>query len=179
MRSFGFEAVAESDARVLILGSLPGAESLRQRQYYAHRQNSFWWIMGELFGARPDRDYLDRLQILTKNYVALWDVCRSAHRPGSLDSSIAAATVVANDFERFFARHTQVRKICFNGQGAAKLFQQKVRDIPAWAGALPRVVLDSTSPAHASVSRDTKLRRWAEALLPVSGQDAKTPATPA
>ena len=55
-----FPPVARADARVLILGSLPGEESLRRGEYYANVQNRFWWIMGQIFGAGPDLPYAVR-----------------------------------------------------------------------------------------------------------------------
>ena len=154
-----FEAISREDARVLILGTLPGAESLRRQQYYAKKENSFWRIMGELIGAAPELPYEDRLDLLRARGVALWDVCASAERVGSLDSSIRSP--VANDFPSFFRAHQRIELICFNGQPAEKLFR---RNAEAGSPAIRRLVLPSTSPAHARMRFEEKLSRWREAL---------------
>lgn len=153
--------MADAGARVLVLGSLPGPVSLRERQYYAQSRNAFWRIMGMLFGASPERSYEHRLEILRRHHVALWDVCESAHRPGALDASIRWATVVPNDFAGFFAAHPELRLICFNGRVAAELYRRRV--LPALAEDLSRLryeTLPSTSPAHAAMSFEHKLERW-------------------
>ncbi|HEU5046777.1 MAG TPA: DNA-deoxyinosine glycosylase [Rickettsiales bacterium] len=164
MQCTGFDAVADKDARVLILGTLPGAESLRQGEYYALRHNSFWWIMGELVGAFPELPYTERLAQLKRHGIALWDVCHSALRPGSLDSNIAPDSIIANDFAGFFAPHKEVAHIFFNGQKANELFRRKVTSLPARAAAIPHTVLPSTSPARANITRAQKLEQWRKAL---------------
>jgi hypoxanthine-DNA glycosylase len=161
----GFEAVAAQGARVLILGSLPGAESLRLTQYYAMRTNAFWWIMGQVAGAGTDIPYEERLRRLTGKKLALWDVCRSAERPGSLDSNIRQATVIPNDFGGFLATYPTLAAICFNGRAAEKLFCDTV--LPGLSGqhaAIQRHVLPSTSPAFAAMRREEKLMLWRQTL---------------
>ena len=144
-----------------MLGSLPGPESLRRRQYYAQPQNAFWRIMGELFGAGPDRPYDERLAALTANGVALWDVCESATRVGALDSAIEHGSVVVNDFARFFRGHRQIGLVCCNGQKAAELYRRLVLPtLPAPAAAIERCVLPSTSPAYAALRFEAKLEAW-------------------
>ena len=84
----GFPPVAATGARVLVLGSLPGAESLRRREYYAQPRNAFWPIFGAIVGAGPALPYSARLARLEAAGIALWDVCASARRDGSLDADI-------------------------------------------------------------------------------------------
>ena len=161
VQSRGFAAVARPDARVLVLGSLPGQVSLRERQYYAQPRNDFWKIMGALAGASPDLPYADRLEALKAQRIALWDVCASARRPGSLDSSIRHASVVTNDFAVFLRSHRRIRLICFNGRKAADLYRRLV--LPGLPGPMQAIrceTLPSTSPAHAAMRFEQKLVRW-------------------
>ena len=122
----GFPPVAAPDARVLILGSMPGVASLEAAQYYAFQRNVFWKIMGDLFAAGPELDYLTRLRRLVGHHIALWDVIANCHRPGSLDSAIAEDRMVTNDFDSFFRQHPHIDHVYFNGQKAASLFSKKV-----------------------------------------------------
>lgn len=165
-----FAPVARRDARVLILGTLPGPESWRRQQYYAHPWNAFWRIMGELFGASPEQPYRVRLATLRARGVALWDVCQSAYRPGALDAEIRRDSIVANDFAGFYATHRQIRLVCFNGQTAANLYRRLVLPgLPEPWQELTRAPLPSTSPAHASLGFAEKLERWREVLEVVPG----------
>jgi hypoxanthine-DNA glycosylase len=150
---------------VLILGSLPGQMSLQKQQYYAHPQNAFWKITGHLFGAGPDLAYAERAQRLVRNGIALWDVCAAARRPGSLDAAIVQSSVVANDFAAFIETHPDVGLICFNGGKAADLYRRLVLPgLPTTARAIRTETLPSTSPAHAAMTFEEKLTRWASVL---------------
>jgi TDG/mug DNA glycosylase family protein len=167
-RSFSFPPVARADARALILGSLPGQASLAAQQYYAQPQNAFWPLMGEIFGAGRALPYGERLQRLIENRIALWDVCASALRPGSLDSDIDAASVAPNDFDDLLRQCPQIGLICFNGAAAERLFRRLVAPTLSFA---PRTIrLPSTSPAHASRSFAEKRAAWAAALADVAAR---------
>ena len=123
-RSEGFPPVARSDARVLILGSLPGRRSIAEQQYYAHPRNAFWAIMKALFGI--EGDYEDRLEQLLDHRIALWDVLSCSVRPGSLDAQIKLDSACANDFATFLKGHADIRLIAFNGKKAEQLFDRFV-----------------------------------------------------
>ena len=114
--------------------------------------------MGDLFGAGPQLDYLQRLQKLNENRIALWDVIAACHRPGSLDSAISNDGLATNDFDGFFKKHPHISHVFFNGQTAAKLFKKMVA--PDLTGQYNYAVLPSTSPANAAISYDAKLEAW-------------------
>jgi hypoxanthine-DNA glycosylase len=165
MHDTGFPPIADAHARILILGSLPGQESLRQQQYYALPRNVFWTIMGRLFGAGPELPYAERSKRLVQNGIALWDVCAAAQRPGSLDAAIVHESVVPNDFAAFLASHPSISLICFNGGKAADLYRRLVLpSLSATLRAIRTATLPSTSPAHAAMSSEEKLKRWAAVL---------------
>jgi len=157
-KSQGFAPVARADARILILGSMPGVASLEAAQYYAFPRNAFWHIMGDLFGAGPQLDYPSRLQVLNDNRIALWDVIQACIRPGSLDSSILDEGMETNDFRVFFQRHPHIGHVCFNGRKAADLFKKRVN--PGLAVQCEYHVLPSTSPANAGKNYAAKLQAW-------------------
>jgi len=157
----GFPPVANRDARVLILGSLPGVRSIQAQQYYAQPQNAFWRIMGELVGAGPELNYAQRLQQLKRNSIALWDVAAAAERPGSLDAAIVHASVIANDLKGFLRTHRQIGRIFFNGAKAAELYRQLVLpDLPETLAAIATQRMPSTSAAHAGMPYADKLAAW-------------------
>jgi len=159
--SFGFAPIGGASARILILGSLPGQTSLRRGEYYAQPQNAFWRIMGRLFDAGPDLAYPERAKRLVARDVAVWDVCASAQRSGSLDAAIAPASVVANDFDAFFDAHPRIALIGLNGAAAAALYERHVlRKLAAPHARIRRERLPSTSPAHAAMTFDAKLAAW-------------------
>jgi hypoxanthine-DNA glycosylase len=157
----GFPYVARPDARILILGSMPGTASLAAARYYAHPRNAFWPLMGELLGFDAMLPYDERLEALKRNRVALWDVVHRCHRPGSLDADIRHETVEANDLPAFFEAHPHIRAVFFNGRTAETLYRRHVLprlDHP-WRQ-LPRRALPSTSPAHAARSFADKRAAW-------------------
>jgi double-stranded uracil-DNA glycosylase len=162
----GFPPLAAPDARVLVLGSLPGRRSLEMRQYYAQPQNAFWKIMGRLFGAAPELPYERRVERLRAQRIAVWDVLAAGERKGSLDSAIVPSSIVVNDFAAFFEVHRDIRLVCFNGGKAAELYRRRVLpDLPAAAAALETRRLPSTSPAHAARPFAAKLALWHAALV--------------
>lgn len=158
----GLPPVIDERARVLILGSFPSAASLAAGQYYAHPQNQFWRILGDIVGeidGRPLKDmaYAERLAAVRAAGIGIWDIYASCVREGSLDAAIRDA--VPNDLAGLRKSALALRRVCFNGRTAAR----RVREVEAQGFEVH--VLPSTSPAHAGMRVEEKLARWREALL--------------
>lgn len=157
-RIVSFEPVFREDARLLILGTMPSVESLRQSFYYSHPRNAFWPIMAQLLGGELPETIDGKKRLLIGHRIALWDVAHSCVREGSLDSAIRDA--VPNDFEMLFARCPKIEKILFNGGTAQKMYMKMVGGMPegcSWAQ------MPSTSPAY-TLKFETKRELWREGM---------------
>ena len=164
----GFPPIAAPRARLLILGSMPGVESLRQQEYYAHPRNAFWLVMGELVGAYPELDYTERLEVLRQNRIALWDVLARCVRPGSLDGDIKRASETTNQLVEFCRERPQLRALAFNGRKARETFARHIeKKDPLFWQDFQLIDLPSTSPAYASLRPVAKLEIWRQRLRPV------------
>ncbi|WP_245865857.1 DNA-deoxyinosine glycosylase [Rhodococcoides kyotonense] len=152
-----FPPIVDHDAHTLILGSMPGVASLAANQYYAHPRNSFWPIMGDLFGAVPSVPYHERAAALRRHGIAVWDVLKLCTRHGSLDSAIEESSIVVNDVESMMQEHPSIDRIFFNGAKAESSF---LRYVAPTTQSATCVRLPSTSPAHASMSYERKLDAW-------------------
>jgi len=162
INSFGY--VANSEARVLILGSMPGKVSLAKQQYYGHAQNLFWPFMSEIFGIDANLVYEQRLALLQHHGIALWDVMQECERHSSLDSDILEHTIKPNDFNHFFQRYPAIRHIFFNGTKAELSFRKYVLPANNQLAHIGLIKLPSTSPANASINRMKKLEEWRKVI---------------
>ena len=160
----GLAPVFDTSARLLVLGSFPGAASLQAAQYYAHPRNAFWPVMAALTGepGLPALAYAERLATLKHRHIALWDAVAACHREGSLDTAIQAA--VPSDVAALVARLPALRGIACNG---ALAHRQTVAALGE--AVLPVLQLPSTSPAHAGRSQADKIDAWRAALAPYLG----------
>ena len=139
----GLPPIARADARLFILGSLPGDASLAAQQYYAHPQNQFWRLVGSVIGEDLHRmTYAGRLERLAEHRIGLWDVIGSAVRRGSLDQAIRDAN--HNRIEHLVHDFPDLQAIAFNGGTSAAIGRKLIG-----AGhALPLIDLPSSSPAN-------------------------------
>jgi double-stranded uracil-DNA glycosylase len=154
-----FNPIGDKNATVLVLGTMPGQESLNKSEYYANRRNLFWNIMGELFGAGFYLEYEQRRNILIQSGIAVWDVLKCCKRKGSGD--LAIESEIANDFNAFFHKYSKIRGVFFNGKNAEKFYHKLV--LPHLAEKYRHIIyktLPSTSPANAHMDFQMKLTEW-------------------
>ncbi|MDW9382455.1 DNA-deoxyinosine glycosylase [Chryseobacterium sp. JV558] len=152
-RISSFSPLIDAQSEIIILGSIPGVKSLEKQQYYAHPQNKFWKIIFELLNEEFTEEYTQRIEIIKKHHIALWDVIDSCERKGSLDSEIRNEE--ANQIAELLEEHPNVKAIFCNGGKSYKNLQKLLGK----SYKLPVILLPSTSPLH-TVSFEKKLEEW-------------------
>ena len=148
----GFPPVVDAGIETLILGSFPSRKSLQEVEYYAHKQNQFWRLVGTVIGEPlADMDYEARKRALLEHHIGLWDIIGACKRKGSLDTDIRNPR--HNDFARVTGVAKKLRRVCFNGKTAGRmepLFNE-------WG--YETIVLPSSSPAN-TMRFELKLVQW-------------------
>lgn len=161
-RKYGLEPLFNAKTEIIIIGTLPGAESLIKRQYYADPDNQFWDIIYRIFNEQWAIDHLvheliryeKRCKFLLVNNIGLWDIIKSAIRDTSSDSRIKDPEF--NDFHKFLSENINIKLLVFNGQKSFKYLKKQFPEIIDEYGF---EVLNSTSPQN---SKNTfyKIREW-------------------
>ena len=149
-----FPPLVWPNSKLLILGSMPGQESLNQQAYYAHPRNQFWPLVCQAFQQSVPNNYAQKIEFLHQHQLALWDVLATCNRPGSLDTHISQPS--PNPIDKLLHTHPQLHTIVCNGRAAANYLRRYIH--------LPATInihhFPSTSPANASVPLQTKQQHW-------------------
>lgn len=116
--------IVDPATRVLIVGSMPGKQSLEKQQYYGNPRNHFWPIMGELLEIAIPNDYTERIALLKNNAIGLWDTIATCEREGSLDAAIRNEK--PNDFQTLFEKYPNIQLVLFNGAKAFEVFKKHI-----------------------------------------------------
>lgn len=149
-----FAPIADERSRVLVLGTMPGTKALRIQQYYGYERNHFWPIMFDLLAGGRALDYPEKIALMRRHRIALWDVLASCERTGAADAAIRNGT--PNAIPELLERHPGIHTVFCNGGLSAKLFLQHF----AGRVTVPMIGLPSTSPAHAAMPYAAKRARW-------------------
>jgi len=157
----GFAPLLTPNARVLVLGSMPGVASLAAGQYYAHPRNAFWPVMASILGFAENLDYAQRVSALMNRGIAVWDVLKHCSRSGSADTAIDPTSMVINDFSGLFAQCPRIALVACNGAAAWRLYRRHVLpNLSSLQQGITLLQLPSTSPAYAALSVSDKRRAW-------------------
>ncbi|MDD2478286.1 MAG: DNA-deoxyinosine glycosylase [Victivallaceae bacterium] len=155
-----FAPVLTPECHTLILGTVPGRESLRKQQYYGYARNPFWRLVGEICGFDHALPYPERLAALNRHGIGLWSLIKQCERPGSLDSNIKNPEF--NDLAGLFVTYPNLKKICLDGKSTEKFLRRYQAKNPLPEFTL--LVLPSSSPAHAALRYEEKLIKWRKCL---------------
>ncbi|MDD4637409.1 MAG: DNA-deoxyinosine glycosylase [Bacteroidales bacterium] len=154
-----FEPVVNHETTTLIIGTMPGVASLNAQEYYANKRNVFWTLVFDILGEpQTERTYSERLQVLLRHHIGLWDSLAACERDGSLDSNIRKE--IPNDFPSLFLQYPSINRLLFNGQSSYRFFVQAY-GVPK---AMEYHVLPSSSPANAMKNYAEKKLLWQKAL---------------
>ena len=154
----GFRPSIDENCTHLILGSMPSVASLGAQEYYAHPQNRFWPLMARILEQRTaPADYGERLNMLLRHHIALWDSIATCERPGSLDADIKNEQ--GNDFSALLAHYPHIHTICFNGGKSFQCFKKYNKELLSRQD-LHFYQLPSTSPANARWKMEMLEEAW-------------------
>lgn len=103
---YSMPAIENSESEILILGTIPGGESLKYQQYYQNKDNLLGDIMFRIcdpnwpfFEEVYTIPYEKRKQLLLDNKISLWDILESCERDGNSDRTIKNEQL--NDLETY------------------------------------------------------------------------------
>ena len=148
----GLAPIFDRQIKLLMLGSFPSPASLAAQQYYGHKQNHFWKLLGAILDEPLyELPYAKRVTQVLAHHIGIWDVYQSCIRESALDADIRAGA--ANDFAALLAQAPSLKRVCFNGQTAGKFAPRLA------ALGLETCVLPSSSPAY-TLPFAQKLERW-------------------
>ena len=159
MERVSLDPILPQNPKVFILGTKPGNLELRKQEYYANNGNSFWKIIYELTDEIFSENYAQRIDVLKRNHIAIWDVVQFGERVRPRAQNVK--NEVPNPINEIVEMYPSIKQIIFNGQKAYDLYHKHFTKIE---GIIYDVVL-STSPANTMFSFREKLNNWKEKLV--------------
>ncbi|WP_194165495.1 DNA-deoxyinosine glycosylase [Oceanobacillus sp. CFH 90083] len=153
-----FAPVIGNKPKVLIVGSMPSEKSLEEQQYYGNPRNHFWPIMYQILNEAPAETYTEKLHLMKKHYVALWDTIGYCYRQGSLDTNIKEED--PNDISGLLKKYPSIQLIACNGTKAYQMFQKFIA--PLLQEEVDVIKLPSTSPVPGKYNKtfEEKIEAW-------------------
>ena len=152
------EPVFDSDSRVLILGTMPSPKSREVGFYYGHPRNRFWKVLALVLGESEPSSITEKIALLHRRHIALWDVLAACEIEGASDASIRQPK--PNNLACIFSA-APIRAVFTTGAAAHRLYQKYQAPLTG----LNAYRLPSTSPANCAVSLEQLAEAYREILL--------------
>ncbi|MDO4466540.1 MAG: DNA-deoxyinosine glycosylase [Bacillota bacterium] len=149
-RIIGFEPILHQGDRILILGSMPSVESLKQEMYYANKTNRFWPMLGTIYQL-PYSTKEEKLELLELAHISVWDVCHSCIRETSADAKIKE--IIPNDIEQILQEYPSIEVVLCNGKTSFNTLKKYFPQIEA-------ISLPSTSAANAKLRLEDLISQY-------------------
>lgn len=158
---YSMPKIIGKDAHVLILGSMPGAQSLTKQQYYANPRNRFWRIMYALFNQEyVNPSYAEKTNFVKKHQIALWDSIHYCKRQGSLDSAIKDEE--PNNIPGLLRAYPDIRAIAFNGSKSFAVFKKHFKALIPNSIDLMKMPSTSPTPSRYPKTLNEKIEEWSK-----------------
>ena len=151
-----FKPIIDKNSKILILGTFPSIKSFEKSFYYSHPRNQFFSLLADTFNEKRPTSIPEKIELLKKHNIALWDMVKGANRKNSLDSSLK--DIQLNDIKSLLDRYPNIKLIAFTSKTAERLFKKLNIDFPT-------AYLPSPSPAYAKMRYEDKLKVYKEILL--------------
>jgi TDG/mug DNA glycosylase family protein len=151
-----FPPILDHNTRILFLGSFPSIASFEQAFYYAHPRNAFWPILEAIFDVHLETNEAKKAFCFEQG-IGLWDVISSCERSNSSDTNLK--NCIPNDFEKLLRDYPNIKVLGFTGKKSHDLFMKYFKNLK-----IERVLLPSTSPAHAAMKRGEKAKIYKDFL---------------
>ena len=103
------------EPRVLILGTIPGKNSISANEYYYDNSNRMWKMLAKLATQKMPTNYTEKKVLLEYLHVVLWDYYQFVERNNSTDKGILKG--IPNDIVGFVRKNPTITKIAINGYG--------------------------------------------------------------
>ncbi len=160
------DPIIDECTKILILGTMPGGDSLEKKQYYNNPNNIFWDIIYRVFDTEwnmydtvteKNIPYESKIFFLKEHNLGLWDVIKSCYRIGNSDKDIIDP--IYNDINELLLKYPNIQKVIFGSKKAYEHYK-KGNDI---IENLKFEILDSTS-SQCPKNPFLILAKWRKAL---------------
>lgn len=145
--------VYNENSKILILGTIPSPKSREIGFYYGHPQNKFWKVLADILKEKFPETKEQKIELLLKHHIALWDVLDSCEIEGASDSTIKNPK--PNDLNKVI-NNSKIKTIFVTGKKAENLYKKLCEK----ATKISCIYLPSTSPANCAIKYQTLKEKY-------------------